>query len=363
DLAFAADGELFLTERTGRLLRYESGEVAEATRPRDAIDAEALPPGSDEDSWLVEGGEGGTMGVAVHPNYPDIRMVYVYYTAEADDGRVNRLAMLDMSEDEPGANATTLLEAPADTYHNGGRIGFGPANYLWVTTGDALSDTAAQDPSTLAGAILRVTPTGEPAPDNPDIGDDADPRVFTYGHRNSQGIAWLPDAQPVISEHGGPPDEINLLTAGENYGWPSTRQPGEYPDSGHHPPVASSAVHEGGWPPAGCVFYTGESVPALQNRLLVGTLVSQVLKVFTLTPPDGDPPPLGETGVRYEGEWLDDRYTATSHDLLDDELGRIRHVEQGPNGDLYAITSNRDGRAEGKFPTERDDKLVRISQA
>lgn len=361
DLAFASDGELFITERTGRLLRYRSGEVVESTRPREAIDAGAVPPGSDEDSWWVEGGEGGTMGVAVHPNYPDVPMVYVYYTAEVGGGTVNRLAVMDDTDDDPGANATTLLEVPAETYHNGGRITFGPANYLWVTTGDAGEETLAADPSSLAGKILRLTPTGKPAPDNPDIGGDADPRVFTYGHRNSQGIAWLPDAQPVISEHGGPPDEINLLSAGDNYGWPAARKPDTYAGTDYHRPVASSFVHEGGWPPSGCVFYTGESVSPLRNRLLVGSLLAQRMKVFTLTPPGGDLPPLGETGVRYDADWLDDSYTATSHDLLRNELGRIRHVEQGPDGDLYAITSNRDGRASGKFPTERDDRLVRIS--
>lgn len=362
DLSFATDGELFITERTGRLLRYQSGEVVAATRPPDAIDAGALPPGSDEDSWWVEGGEGGTMGTTVHPNYPDVPMVYVYYTADAHGGLVNRLAAIDVTDDDPGANATTLLETPADSYHNGGRITFGPANYLWVTTGDAGQESLAADPSSLAGKILRLTPTGEPAPDNPDLGSGADPRVFTLGHRNSQGIAWLPDATPVISEHGGPPDEVNVLTAGDDYGWPSTRQPDEYAGSRYHPPVASSAVQGDGWPPAGAVFYTGDSVPAFRNRFLVGSLRAQRLKVFTLTPSGDDLPPLGDTGVRYDGAWLDDSYTATSHDLLADDLGRIRHVEQGPNGDLYAITSNRDGRATGPFPTERDDRLVRISQ-
>ncbi len=362
DLAFASDGELLITERTGRLLRYRSGEVIEATRPRDAIDAGALAPGSDEDSWWVKGGEGGNMGVAIHPNYPDVPVAYVYYTADAYGGTVNRLAMIDMSADDPGDTATTLVEVPAETYHNGGRISFGPANYLWVTTGDAGEKARAADPSSLSGKILRLTPSGEAPSDNPDIAGDADPRVFTYGHRNSQGIAWLPDATPVISEHGGPPDEINLLRAGDNYGWPSTREPDEYARSDYHPPVASSAIHNGGWPPAGTLFYTGESVPALRNRVLVGSLLAQRVKVFTLTPPGGDLPPLGDTGVRYDADWLDDSYTVTSHDILQDKLGRIRHVEQGPEGDLYAITSNRDGRASGSFPTERDDKLVRISQ-
>lgn len=361
DLSFAGNGDLFITERTGRVLRYREGEVVGTAKPADAIDAGSIAPGSEESTWWVKGGEGGTMGVAAHPNYPEPPVVYLYYTVAVEDGeetvRRNRLAYFDTSADDPGASAETLLETPANNYHNGGRLSFGPANYLWVTTGDAGEEPLAADPSSLAGKILRVTPTGSPAPDNP--GFEA-PEVFTLGHRNPQGIAWLPDTTPFIDEHGPGPDEVNRLVGGDDYGWPDARKPAEYRRSNYHRPTASSLVEETVWAPSGSVFYTGDVEP-LSNRLLVGCIGSQRLKIFTITPPGGDRPPLGDTGTRYDPGWLDDAYTATSHDALVDELGRIRHVEQGPDGALYAVTSNRDGRASEGFPRERDDVLVRIS--
>jgi glucose/arabinose dehydrogenase len=356
DLSFTRNGEVFISERTGRILRYRDGDVVGSTRPADAIDAGSVAPGSDERSWFLKGGEGGTMGVAAHPQYPDPPVVYVYYTVETNDGRRNRLASVDVAADTPGATAETLLETPANNYHNGGRITFGPANYLWVTTGDAGEKPLAANPGSLAGKVLRVTPTGDPAPDNP--GFEA-PEVFTVGHRNPQGISWPPDATPLIDEHGPGPDEVNQLVAGDHYGWPAARKPDGYTDTDYHRPLASSMVERTVWAPSGSCFYTG-SVEPLATRLLVGCLGSQRLKVFTVTPPEGELPPLGETGTRYDADWLDDGYTATSHDALVNQLGRIRHVEQGPDGALYAVTSNRDGRASGEFPRERDDVLARI---
>jgi glucose/arabinose dehydrogenase len=359
DLAFAPTGDLFLTERTGRVLRYEEGEVVNVTRPNEAIDAGSVEPGATENSWWVKGGEGGTMGLEIHPNYPDVPLLYVYYTADTGDELVNRLAYYDVSADEPSNHSKTLLETPAANIHNGGRITFGPANYLWVTVGDAGEAEQAADPDSLAGKVLRLTPEGEPAPGNESPGD---PRIFTMGHRNPQGIGWLPDATTIIDEHGPGPDEVNRLDAGANYGWPEARDKDEYEGTDYHRPLAHHPIDGGVWAPSGAVFYRGEALPSLRNRYLVGTLASQQLKLFTLTPPDGELPPLGETGTRYDAEWLDDAYTVTSHDALTNELGRIRHVEEGPDGALYAITSNRDGRASGKFPLERDDVLVRITQ-
>jgi len=363
DLSFAANGDLFVTERTGRLLRYESGEVVDVTSPANAIDAGAVEPGADEGSWWVKGGEGGTMGVAAHPNYPDVPVVYLYYTANASgDAVVNRLSAFDVSVDDPASTEVSLLEARAHRIHNGGRIAFGPANYLWVCVGDTGEGPLAADPSSLAGSVLRVTPTGEPAPGNPDRGGNADARIYSMGHRNPQGINWLPDAGPVAVEHGPGPDEVNLLGDGGNHGWPTARNPDEYAGSEFRRPVASTAIEET-WAPSGCRFYTGDAVPGLRNRLLVGCLASQELRVVTLSAPDADLPPLGETGVRHDEDWMDDRMVATTHSRLKNDLGRIRHVEQGPNGELYAVVTNRDGRASGDFPTERDDRLVRLRAA
>lgn len=363
DLSFAPNGDLFVTERTGRLLRYEEGEIVGVTSPANAVDAGSVEPGAEEGQWWVEGGEGGTMGVTVHPNYPDVAVVYLYYTANAgEDDVVNRLSAFDLAADDPASTEARLLEAPADTVHNGGRIAFGPANYLWACVGDSGDKQLAADPGTLAGSVLRVTPSGDPVGGNPRRGDGADPRIYSMGHRNPQGINWLPDPDPLAVEHGPGPDEVNLLGDGGDHGWPDARGPDEYAESDYRPPVASTALEET-WAPSGCRFYTGDGVPGLSNRLLVGCLASQELKVVTLSPSGADLPELGETGVRHDENWLDDRFVATTHSRLVDELGRVRHVEQGPNGDLYAVVSNRDGRASGAFPTEEDDRLVRLTTA
>jgi len=384
DLSFTPDGRLFLTERVGRVLEFENGDVQQVATPESAIDAEALEPGSDERPWWVEGGEGGTLGIAVHPNFPDPSEVFVYYTAPeegttatggesaaTDEYResdtVNRVDAFDVRSDEPGTPVRTVVDGiPADNYHNGGRLEFGPRNYLWVTCGEALAPARSQDLSNLGGKILRVTPEGDPAPDNPDLGPDADPRVFTYGHRNPQGVVWVPDGTPVANEHGpNGRDEINRLVAGDDYGWDAegerVRLRDQYPDSDAHRPLYNTAGTS--FAPTGSLFYTGDQVPALRNRMLVGGLISQQLVVVTLTPPDSELPPADDAYEQTNADWTDGAYTATAHTMLEDELGRIRHVERGPDGHIYVCTSNRDGRASGEFPTERDDVLARIRPA
>ncbi|USZ69364.1 PQQ-dependent sugar dehydrogenase [Halorussus salilacus] len=365
DLSFAPTGELFVTERTGRVHEFDGGDLQRIAAPDSVIDAEALSPGPDDEphweTWFVEGGEGGMLGVAVHPEYPDAPFVYVYFTAETDDGTVNRVVRYDIDADDPADTAEVLVDdIPADTVHNGGRIAFGPANYLWVTVGDAGDPDLAQDPDALPGSVLRLTPDGEPHPDNPDAGD---PRVFTYGHRNPQGIAWLPDARPLVTEHGPDGrDEVNLLRAGENYGWPEVRTREEYSeDDAYAHPLVNTA--EESWGICGCVFYTGETVPEWTNRLVVGTLIGQHVNVVTLNR-EGEGPPRDGDAEAYDDSWYDDALAATSHRTFEDVLGRVRHVEQGPDGHLYAITSNRDGRPRGDtFPRERDDVLVRLGPA
>lgn len=359
DLSFAANGELFITERVGRVARFDGEEVRTVAKPADAIDAGALEPGSDERPWWVTGGEGGTLGVAAHPEYPDPSSVYVYYTSKRGGEKYNKVVRYDAEADRPETTAEVIVDGiPANLYHNGGRLSFGPRNYLWVTTGDAGEPEKAQDPGTLHGKILRVTPDGDPAPDNPGL---EDPRVFSYGHRNPQGVTWTPDHVTLETEHGPTGrDEMNRLVAGDNYGWPTARRPEQYrANPRFHRPLLNTG---GGpsWAPTGCVFYTGDAVPAWRNRLVVGTLAGQHINVVTFTPPDGQLPPLDGDSERFQGDWLDDAYVATSHKLLAGVLGRVRLVTQGPDGGLYAITSNRDGRAEGKFPREVDDVLVRF---
>lgn len=358
DLSFAGDGTLFITERVGRVLSFADGEVSTITEPADAIHAE-----TGEDSWYVAGGEGGMLGVAAHPGYPEPPLVYVYYTYDENGDVGNRVEVFDASADDPNEARTPIVDGiPGDAYHNGGRITFGPENYLWIATGDALDEELPTDRTSLAGKILRVTPAGDPAPGNPDPGGDADPRIFSYGHRNPQGITWLPDATTLSTEHGPQArDELNRLVADGDYGWPETRDPQEYSDADVRHPIANSGT-DTTWAPSGGVFYTGSELPQLQNRMLVGCLRPQNLLVATVTPDGGELPPV-DGGRRFDQDWTDSEYVATVQTTFDGELGRIRHVEQGPDGGLYAITSNRDGRADGEFPTEIDDALVRIVAA
>jgi len=367
DLAFAPTGELFVTERTGRVHKFDDGELQPVASPDSVIDAEALPPGPDDkefwETWFVEGGEGGMLGIAVHPEYPDASYIYVYFTAETDEGKRNRVVRYDADAEDPAETGAVVVDdIPAGGVHNGGRIAFGPENYLWITTGDAGEGDLAQDTSSPAGSVLRVDAAGDPAPDNPDLpGEDADDRIYTYGHRNPQCITWLPDATPIVTEHGPDGhDEVNRLVPGENYGWPMARNPDEYEASSEFKrPLVNTSES---WGPSGGVFYTGDAIPEWRNRLVFGSLIGQRVNVVTLAEDAADLPPVGERGMRFDAAWHDDARAATAHWTLTDVLGRVRHVEQGPDGDLYAVTSNRDGRPKGDtFPRQRDDVLVRLT--
>jgi glucose/arabinose dehydrogenase len=370
DIAFSGTGELFVTQRTGSVVKLDAGRVSTVTEPRDAIDAGSIAPGSDRSTWWVDGGEGGTLGIAVHPSYPDETWVYVYYTAATGDGAQNRVVRVDVSAGRPADTEEVVVgNIPANKYHNGGRISFGPDGNLWICTGDAGVPEQARDPTSLAGKVLRVSPDGKAPSSNPDLGGD--PRVFTVGHRNPQGIDWLPGGIPIVSEHGpGGRDEVNLLRPGGDYGWNDVRDwpddpGGEMAAYADHDDIVPPLLNtdETSWAPTGATFYTGSAFPAWRHRFVVGGLVSQSIWVVTLTPPGTTPPPLGESGQRFDAEWFDTTFTATAHQVLRDELGRVRHVGQSPNGELYAITSNRDGRASDPFPRERDDVLVRLRPA
>lgn len=367
DIAFTGDGTIFLTERTGSVLRFDSGAVSEIIRPRDVIDAESMPPGSDKQSWLMEGGEGGTLGVDVHPAYPDEPYIYIYYTATTALGKENRVARFDVDARAPGSTAETLVDSiPAGDRHNGGRIRFGPDDNLWICTGDSGDGRLARDLSSLAGKILRIEPDGNPPSSNPDL--NGDPRIFTYGHRNPQGIDWLPSGVALISEHGpSGRDEVNVLLPGADYGWDTVRGGtddedwGSYTDfTGVVPPVVNTGPDRT-WAPAGGTVYTGDELPTWKNRFLVAGLASESIHIVSLTPSSDRLPPLEDSAYRYDADWLDSAYTATAYPVLENDLGRIRHVTQSPAGTIYALTSNRDGRASGEFPREKDDVLVTLT--
>ncbi|CAM5746487.1 hypothetical protein SAFG77S_03225 [Streptomyces afghaniensis] len=178
-------------------------------------------------------GEGGLLGIALSPEYASDHMVYAYFTSASD----NRIVRMLYDEKKPsgeqlGAPDTVFRGIPKGFIHNGGRIEFGPDKMLYVGTGESGDTGLSQDKDSVGGKILRLTPEGEPAPGNP-FGDSP---VYSYGHRNVQGLAWDAKQRLFASEFGQDTwDELNAIKPGDNYGWPEAE--GTSGDSGFHNPV------------------------------------------------------------------------------------------------------------------------------
>ncbi len=294
-VAFRPDGTALVTERrSGRVLSVTAaGGVAEVARIPDVRPA----------------GEGGLLGIAVSPDYATDGWIYVYYTAETD----NRIVRFRPD----GPSEPILTGIPKAGNHNGGRIAFGPDGLLYVGTGDAGSGSRSQDTSSLAGKILRITAEGDPAPGNP----FADSPVWSYGHRNVQGLAWDATGQLYATEFGqNRYDELNRIEPGRNYGWPEVEGFGgrsEFVD-----PVATWSTSDAS--PSGLAILDGQAYLAcLRGR-----------KLYRI---DLD----GTDAVQ----------------LLSGRYGRIRSATVTPDGTLWLTTSNRDGRGD---PTADDDRILRL---
>lgn len=361
DLDYDSEGNLWVTERTGQVSYYDSTSVEAVTQPRDAIDAETASEG-----WWVEGGEGGTLGLAVSPSDD---YLFVYYTADVGTGIENRVIRYEIDGPEVLDEELIIEGIPADNVHNGGRLTFGPDGYLWVTIGDAGEPENARDPSELNGKILRVDEDGEAAPENPDLGGDD--RIYAGGLRNPQGLDWIEDEWPIVTDHGpGSRDAISLLYKGGDYGWNDVRGADGDPDYGEYsehpevvPPLAHSRTRPS-WANSGLTWYTGDAVPSWSNRVIVGLLRGHRVLVVTVTPEGQERLMGGGGGDVHDDSWTDSAATATIHTTLEggDGIGRVRLVTQGPNGELYALTSNWDGRANDPFPLPGDDRVVRLVQ-
>lgn len=263
---------------------------------------------------VSSGGEAGLLGITVD----DDGRLYAYSTA-VDGNRVQRIELTG----EPGSlglgRAETILEGiPRASFHDGGRLAFGPDGMLYVTTGDAGNAQAAQDLESLSGKILRMTPDGDVPADNPFEGS----LVYSYGHRNVQGLDWADDGTLFASEFGENTwDELNVVEPGGNYGWPLVEGiggGGEYVD-----PVQQWATSEAS--PSG--------LEIVGDTIFVANLRGEVLRAV----PVGEP---GESTEYYAGEF-----------------GRIRDVHVSPEGDLWFLTSNTDGRG---TPAEDDDRLLEV---
>lgn len=276
-------------------------------------------PGADDlAASTVTDGEGGLLGIAVSPEFETDELVYLYRTT-ADGNEVVR-ARLDPWSAELGDLEPVVTGIPAASNHNGGRIAFGPDGMLHVTTGDAAVRPASQDPDSLAGKILRVTPDGAPASGNPTEGSP----VWTTGHRNVQGIGWAGDGTMYASEFGQNTwDELNVISPGDNYGWPDVE--GQGGGSQYVDPVVV-------WSPAEA---SPSGLAVTEDAVVVAALRGQRLLVVPVA--DGQ---VGEPSA-----------------ILVEELGRLRDVVLGPDGALWVVTNNTDGRGS---PRAGDDRLVRL---
>jgi glucose/arabinose dehydrogenase len=301
-LAFLPDGSALFTERISRTIwAVAPGHGARAIYTvRES----------------VSNGEGGLLGIAVGPDYSRTGAVYLYYSTSSD----NRIAVIHRGS--PARPAPIVTGIPAAGNHNGGRLVFGPDGYLYAGTGDAANTSNAQNASSLGGKILRMTTAGRPAPGNPNGS-----LVYSLGHRNVQGLVFDRDGRLWATEFGqNTYDEVNLIVAGGNYGWPTVE--GKAGDSRFRDPVWQWSPSEAS--PSG-VAYRGGSlyVAALRGtrlwRLeLSGASVTRVTSMYNGT------------------------------------YGRLRTAMQNPrDGSMWLMTSNRDGRG---TPASSDDRVLRIAR-
>lgn len=295
-------------ERTGDLLLIDDGEE-HVLEEFDNL----------EDPLL---GEGGLLGIARHPDFEENQQLYVYQTVDRE-GVENTIRQFEVDfENRELTNEETIIDGiPSDRIHNGGRITVGPDDHLYITTGDANDPALSQDRDSLAGKILRVELDGAVPDDNP-----FDNEVYSYGHRNPQGLAWDDDGRLWATEHGSQArDELNLIEPGANYGWP------EITGADTHPEMESPAYHStryDTWAPAGAAIHDGSLFFA------------------------------GLRGERlYEAGIHDGEVNAFVAHFFED-YGRLRAVTMGPDEEyVYLTTSNTDGRGDER---DSDDKLIRI---
>lgn len=303
EIAFLPTGEMLVTERPGRVVKIgENREVIE-----------------------VEGvehiGEGGLLGLALDPNFSQNNFVYLYLTTTQNEKFVNRVEKYRLDGNTLIDKKLIIGGITGAAIHDGGRIAFGPDGYLYITTGDAGKSSLAQDKNSLNGKILRVKEDGVIPDDN--LFKNA---VYSYGHRNSQGLAWDESQDLWATEHGRSGvlsglDEINRIEKGKNYGWPIIQ--GDDTKEGMVSPIIHSS--DDTWAPSGVAFLNGS---------------------------------LFFAGLRGEALYEYKIKEKVLKEHFKKRFGRLRAVVVSPNGFLYISTSNRDGRGS---PKASDDKIIKIN--
>ena len=319
-MAFLPDGDMLITERPGRLRLVRDGTL-------DPAPIAGVPK-------VFASGQGGLLDVALDPAFAENQLVYLAYAGVDDDGRSSTRVARGRLEGGELADFEVIFRsnsASGGGRHWGSRLGFDAAGRLYITVGDRGDPDSAQNLSRHAGSVVRIMPNGSVPKDNPFVGvSDALPEIFSYGHRNPQGLAVHPETGRVWTQEHGPRggDEVNLIEAGANYGWPEISWGINYGGT----PVGSGLREMDGmaqpahfWDPSiapsGMTFYDGDAFPEWQGDLFVGALKFQLLARLEM---DGD---------EVVGE----------ERLLEGELGRIRDVRTGPDGLLYILTDASDG--------------------
>lgn len=298
----AFDETLYLTERPGTILT-----ITEGTVDRQELELEEELSGASE---------AGLLGFVLSPDFSETSEAFAYYTYETGENRFNRIIRLVLEDNTWRESQVLLDQIPSGSVHHGGRLKIGPDDRLYATTGDAASPEIAQDLSSLGGKTLRLNLDGSIPEDNP----FADSYVYSYGHRNAQGLTWGADETLYSSEHGDRAnDEINVIESGENFGWPVIE--GEEEHEGMVSPLFTSG-QDNTWAPSGMAYH--------DNTLYVSALRGNAVLEFNL-------------------ETNEERALFT-------EFGRIRDIYI--DGEyLYFISNNTDGRGD---PAEDDDKVYRV---
>lgn len=318
-IVFAPGGRILFTERPGRLREIVNGKLVEKPIHTFKVSIAA---------------ETGLMGLCLHPDYAKNKLLYVSFADSRSSVRVVRY-----KETADGLTDEKLIIAnlPAAQFHAGCRIKFGPDKKLYITTGDATTREIAQDLNSLGGKVLRLNDDGTIPADNPFVArDGARHEIWSYGHRNSQGIDWMANGTMVETEHGpsgfdgpGGGDEVNIIEKGKNYGWPVVHH-----KASHEGMVSPLIEFTPAVAPGSVLAYKGSKFPEWKGSVFFGGLVGEGLYRVVL-----------------------DGHRVVSHERVISDLGRIRALAEAPDGTIYFSTSNRDGRGR---PATDDDRIMRI---